>query len=108
MPTKYETPRGAAATNAKRKYNEKTYDRIYPMVQKGKKALYQKAAEAGGFGSLNEQRRVQSGIHGRTRKGIKRAAGIAPAVLLFLALFSRVIYISAFRVLDQAESFGNT
>lgn len=54
MPTKYETPRGAAATNAKRKYNEKTYDRIYPMVQKGKKALYQKAAEAGGFGSLND------------------------------------------------------
>lgn len=54
MAGKYETPRGQAATNAKRKYNAENYDRIYPMVKKGKKAVYQKAVEAGGFESLND------------------------------------------------------
>jgi len=50
---KFETPRGAAATEAKRKYNEKSYDRIYPMVHKGKKEIYLSAAKAAGM-SLNE------------------------------------------------------
>ena len=37
----------------KRKYNEKSYDRIYPMVHKGKKETYIAAAKAAGM-SLNE------------------------------------------------------
>lgn len=53
MAGKYETPRGQAATNAKRKYNAENYDRIYPMVKEGKKAVYQAAATAAGM-SLNE------------------------------------------------------
>ena len=53
MAGKYETPRGQAATNAKRKYNAENYDRIYPMVKKGKQAVYQAAATAAGM-SLNE------------------------------------------------------
>ena len=48
MAGKYETPRGQAATNAKRKYNAENYDRIYPMVKKGKKAVYQAAAAKNG------------------------------------------------------------
>lgn len=53
MAGKYATPRGSAATNAKRRYNEKNYDRLYPMVHKGKKALYVAAAASAGM-SLNE------------------------------------------------------
>ena len=53
MPGKYETPRGKAATDAKRRYYEKSYDRIYPAVKKGKKELYIAAAAAAGM-SLNE------------------------------------------------------
>lgn len=53
MPGKYDTPRGKAATDAKRRYNEKSYDRLYPAVKKGKKELYVAAAEAVGM-SLNE------------------------------------------------------
>lgn len=53
MAGKYETPRGSAATEAKRRYNERNYDRLYPMVHKGKKALYMAAAESSGM-SLNE------------------------------------------------------
>ena len=47
------TPRGKSSTAAKRKYNEKAYDRIYPMVHKGKKEIYISAAKAAGK-SLNE------------------------------------------------------
>ena len=36
MASKYGNPRGQAATDAKRKYNSKNYDRIYPYVKKGK------------------------------------------------------------------------
>ena len=50
MAGKFETPRGQAATDAKRKYNEKSYDRIYPMVHTGKKDTYIAAAGM----SLNE------------------------------------------------------
>ncbi len=41
------------ATRAKNKYNEKKYERLYPFVEKGKKALYKEAAEKGGYESLN-------------------------------------------------------
>lgn len=37
MPGKYKTPRGKAATNAKRRYYEKNYDRINLTVPKGQK-----------------------------------------------------------------------
>ena len=47
-------PRGQAATDAKRKYNSKNYDRIYPYVKKGKKSVYQRAAKASGFDSIND------------------------------------------------------
>lgn len=53
MPGKYATPRGPSATNAKRKYNENTYERIYPYIEKGKKEKYRAAADAAGM-SLNE------------------------------------------------------
>lgn len=53
MPGNDRTPRGKSATAAKRKYNEKAYDRIYPMVHKGKKETYIAAAKAAGK-SLNE------------------------------------------------------
>ena len=46
MASKYGNPRGKAATDAKRKYNSKNYDRIYPYVKKGKKSVYQAAADA--------------------------------------------------------------
>ncbi len=32
----------------------RNYDRLYPYVKIGKKAVYQKAVEAGGFESLND------------------------------------------------------
>lgn len=44
---------GTSATQAKRKYNEKTYDRLYPMVKKGKKEFYKMAAEKSGL-TFNE------------------------------------------------------
>ena len=54
MASKYGNPRGQAATDAKRKYNSKNYDRIYPYVKKGKKSVYQRAAKASGFDSIND------------------------------------------------------
>lgn len=53
MSEKYVIPRGKSATDAKRRYNAKAYDRIYPMVHKGKKEIYIAAAQAAGK-SLNE------------------------------------------------------
>lgn len=44
---------GTAATKAKQKYNTKAYDRLYPYVHKGKKAVYQAAADRMSL-SLNE------------------------------------------------------
>ena len=41
------------ATAAKQKYNEANYDRLYPYIHKGKKAVYQAAADEMGI-SLNE------------------------------------------------------
>lgn len=66
MAGKYETPRGQSATDAKRKYNEKNYDRIYPMVKKGKKEIYLAAAQAAGM-SLNEwiERTLDAAAEGR-------------------------------------------
>lgn len=40
-------------TDYKRAFNEKTYDRLYPSVKKGKKARYLEAATKAGQ-SLNE------------------------------------------------------
>ena len=54
MASKYGNPRGQAATDAKRKYNSKNYDRIYPYVKKGKKSVYQRAAKASGFDDMIE------------------------------------------------------
>lgn len=46
--------KGTSATRAKNKWNGENYDRLYPYVKKGKKEVYLKAVEAGGFESLNE------------------------------------------------------
>lgn len=45
---------GKAATRAKNTYNGDNYDRLYPYVKIGSKAVYEAAAEAGGFNSMNE------------------------------------------------------
>jgi len=45
--------KGTAATKAKNKYNAANYDRLYPYVPKGRKAVYEAAAEAAGV-SLND------------------------------------------------------
>ena len=62
MASKYGNPRGQAATDAKRKYNSKNYDRIYPYVKKGKKSVYQRAAKASGFDSINDM--IESAVLG--------------------------------------------
>lgn len=46
--------KGTSATRAKNKYNGENYDRLYPYVELGKKAVYQKAVEAGNYESLND------------------------------------------------------
>ena len=82
MASKYGNPRGQAATDAKRKYNSKNYDRIYPYVKKGKKSVYQRAAKASGFDSIN---------------GIKKAAGVAPVAFAFLLFRTVRMYSRRFR-----------
>lgn len=42
-----------ARTKATRKFNEKAYDRLYPYAKKGRKAVYEAAAEKAGM-TLNE------------------------------------------------------
>ena len=69
MAGKYETPRGAAATEAKRKYTAKAYDRIYPMVHKGKKEKYLAAAKAAGM-SLNEW--IETALDRAAEQGVKQ------------------------------------
>ena len=49
-----EKKKYACNTRAKNKWNAENYDRLYPYVKIGKKAVYQKAVEAGGFESLND------------------------------------------------------
>lgn len=44
---------GMSATDYKRAFNEKNYDRLSPYVKRGKKDRYKAAAEAAGC-SLNE------------------------------------------------------
>lgn len=44
---------GSASTRAKNKYNAANYDRLYPYVPKGRKAIYEAAAKAAGE-TLNE------------------------------------------------------
>lgn len=46
--------KGTSATRAKNKYNGENYDRLYPYIEIGKKSIYQKAVESGGYESLNE------------------------------------------------------
>ncbi|MEA5041400.1 MAG: hypothetical protein VB053_02550 [Oscillibacter ruminantium] len=46
--------KGTSATRAKNKWNSENYDRLYPYVEIGKKEVYQKAVEAGGYDSLND------------------------------------------------------
>jgi hypothetical protein len=46
--------KGTSATRAKNKWNSENYDRIYPYVKKGKKAVYLEAVKAGGYESLND------------------------------------------------------
>ena len=45
--------KGTAATRAKNKYNAENYDRLYPYVKKGRKAVYEEAARAAEM-SLND------------------------------------------------------
>lgn len=49
-----EERKGTAATRAKNKYNAANYDRLYPYVKLGKKAIYQKAVNVSDFESMNE------------------------------------------------------
>ena len=46
--------KGTAATKAKNKYNSANYDRLYPYVEKGKKAYYEEEAKKAGYDSLNQ------------------------------------------------------
>lgn len=97
-------PTRASATDAKRKYNSKNYDRIYPYVKKGKKSVYQRAAKASGFDSINDMieslmderaaavldcRRSSSRQkfrprQTRSRKRHKESGGVAPVAFAFL------------------------
>jgi predicted HicB family RNase H-like nuclease len=45
--------KGSASTRAKNKYNAANYERLYPIVPKGRKAIYEEAAKAANM-SLNE------------------------------------------------------
>ncbi|MFB6364225.1 transcriptional regulator [Paenibacillus elgii] len=44
---------GKSSTRAKNKYNAANYDRLYPVVPKGRKAVYEAAAKTAGM-SLND------------------------------------------------------
>lgn len=59
-------------TRAKNKWNAENYDRLYPYVQIGKKAIYQRAVEAGGLESLN------SLIESATDKAAAQILGLTP------------------------------
>lgn len=48
-----EERKGTSATKAKNKYNTANYDRLYPYVKKGRKAVYEEAAKKAGV-SLND------------------------------------------------------
>ena len=50
---KYPTPRGAAATAAKKKYRDKVYDRMELALPKGMKARMRVAIEQAGYTSFN-------------------------------------------------------
>jgi len=50
---KYPTPRGAAATVAKKKYRDKVYDRMELALPKGMKARMREAIERAGYTSFN-------------------------------------------------------
>ncbi|MEE4578847.1 transcriptional regulator [Paenibacillus polymyxa] len=48
-----EEKKGKSSTKAKNKYNAANYDRLYPVVPKGRKAVYEAAAKEAGV-SLND------------------------------------------------------
>lgn len=48
-----EEKKGKSSTKAKNKYNAANYDRLYPVVPKGRKSVYEEAAKAAGV-SLND------------------------------------------------------
>ncbi|WP_063915671.1 hypothetical protein [Paenibacillus elgii] len=45
--------KGKSSTRAKNKYNAANYERLYPFVPMGRKAIYEAAAKAAGM-SLND------------------------------------------------------
>lgn len=49
-----EEKKQKASTRAKRKWNDENYDRLYPFVKRGKKAIYQRAIDASDFESMND------------------------------------------------------
>lgn len=51
---KYPTPRGPAATAAKNKYRDKTYDRMELAMPKGTKQNILEAVNALGYRSVNQ------------------------------------------------------
>ena len=53
MEEQMEERKGTSATKAKNKYNTANYDRLYPYVKKGRKAVYEEAAKKAGV-SLND------------------------------------------------------
>ena len=46
--------KGTPATRAKNKYNAANYDRLYPYVEKGKKAYYEEQSKKAGYESFNQ------------------------------------------------------
>ena len=50
---KYPTPRGAAATAAKKKYRDKTYDRMELALPKGMKSRMREEIERAAYTSFN-------------------------------------------------------
>lgn len=54
MEKKYVTPRGAAATKAKNKYRDKSYDRAELALPKGTRAVVDRIAKESGYRSRNE------------------------------------------------------
>lgn len=47
-------PTRASRDRREAEIQQQNYDRIYPYVKKGKKSVYQRAAKASGFDSIND------------------------------------------------------
>lgn len=89
-----------------------------PYVKKGKKSVYQRAAKASGFDSINDMieslmderaaavlglspeqfaAEVQAAADAEAGKGIKKAAGVAPVAFAFLLFRTVRMYSRRFR-----------